>query len=127
MTYDEAIKRCKNIRDGAVAVLDTGFGTHEGESDILYRRRVDFAETCISALREQTERENPQPLTLERLRKMDGEPVYCIGIINFALSGWGTNNVKNEQIVDGNGDYWDFKELGKSYNAYRYKPKEAIK
>lgn len=31
---------------------------------------------AIAALREKAEREDPNPLTLEELRQMDGEPVY---------------------------------------------------
>ena len=48
-----AIKHYKNIRDGAIAVLDTGFGTHKGESDIVYRNRKLYAELAISALEKQ--------------------------------------------------------------------------
>ena len=48
-----AIKHYKNIRDGAIVVLDTGFGTHKGESDIVYRNRKLYAELAISALEKQ--------------------------------------------------------------------------
>ena len=75
MTIEEAIKRCENIRDGAFAVLDSGFGTNDNENPLVYKKRVEFANICIAALRAQQERENPQPLTLEELLRMDGQPV----------------------------------------------------
>ena len=66
-----------------------------------------------------------EPLTLEQLREMDGEPMYCIGRINSALTGWGIVNCRDETIVDNNGDYWDFKELGDTYFAYRRPPERS--
>ena len=32
---------------------------------------------ALSAINEKQERENPKPLTLDELREMDGEPVWC--------------------------------------------------
>ena len=37
---------------------------------------AEIANMAISALRAQQERENPEPLTMDELRKMDGEPVW---------------------------------------------------
>lgn len=41
------------MRDDAKVVLDSGFGTHPGESDIVYRNRKMYAETAITALEKQ--------------------------------------------------------------------------
>ena len=47
---DKAIKHFKCVRDGAMVVLNTGFGTHEGEHDTVYRNRIKYADMAISAL-----------------------------------------------------------------------------
>jgi hypothetical protein len=61
MTDEEAIKGLQNIV----------------EYWTLHPHEQECAETAISALRERIDRRHPQPLTLEKLREMDGEPV-CI-------------------------------------------------
>ena len=38
--------------------------------------QMEFAETALSTLRDRIARQNPRPLTLDELRKMDGEPVW---------------------------------------------------
>lgn len=59
MSDTEAIKKAiryfECIRNDAVAVLDSGFGTHPGESDLVYRNRKMYAELAISALGKQIE------------------------------------------------------------------------
>lgn len=76
MTREEAIKRFEKQLTEAMVVLDSGFGTRPGESDLLYRKRKEMAEIALQALREQEERENPKPLTIEELWQMHGEPVF---------------------------------------------------
>lgn len=66
--------------------------------------------------------EEPRLLMLEELNKLDGTPVYCIGIVNRALDGWGLINANNKEIVDSCGSVWIFGEIGKTYNAYIKKP-----
>jgi len=53
MTIERAIKHFKNVRDGAIAVLDSGFGNKKGESDSLYKNRKLYAELAIAALEKQ--------------------------------------------------------------------------
>ena len=60
MTIEEAIKAMQNI-DLMLSVTES---EHEA------------ARMAISALRAQAERENPQPLTMKELRRMDGQPVW---------------------------------------------------
>lgn len=50
---EKAIKHFKCIGENAVVVLDSRFGTHEGESDILYRNQKMYAELAIEALEKQ--------------------------------------------------------------------------
>ena len=121
MTIEEAIKRCENIRDGAFAVLDSGFGTNDNENPLVYKKRVEFANICIAALRAQQERENPQPLTLEELRRMDGEVVYIPESEEY-FGGMGIVSVSQERVVDvgvPKFGYWLFREYGEGWRAYR--------
>lgn len=82
---------------------------------------------AISALREQEERENPKPLTLDELREMDGEPVWIrakhygiyADIVNIMGKEDGERRVHfsiNYRLQE-NG-------CGKTWLAYRNKPKE---
>lgn len=61
MTKEEAIERFEKQHTAAQAVLDSGFGTNLGESDLLYRRRKEMAEIALSALR---------PITREQVEKV---------------------------------------------------------
>lgn len=58
MTYtreelEKAIKHYKCERDGAIVVLDSGFGSRPGESDLLYRKRKERAQIAIDAIEKQ--------------------------------------------------------------------------
>lgn len=50
---EKAIKHFECVRDDAQVVLDSGFGTHKGESDLVYRNRKMYAELAIEALEKQ--------------------------------------------------------------------------
>ena len=105
MTIDEAIKAMQNI-DLVLSVTDSEHET---------------ARMAISALRAQQERENPQPLTLEELRRMDGE-VVCIPESEEYFGGMGIVSVSQERVVDvgvPKFGYWLFREYGEGWRAYR--------
>ena len=57
MTENEAIKKAiryfECMKNDAVVVLDSGFGTHPVESDLVYRNRKMYAELAIKALEKQ--------------------------------------------------------------------------
>ena len=57
MTENEAIKKAirhfECMKNDAVVVIDSGFGTHPGESDLVYRNRKMYAELAINALEKQ--------------------------------------------------------------------------
>lgn len=125
MTIEEAIKRCENIRDGAFAVLDSGFGTNDNENPLVYEKRVEFANICIAALRAQQERENPQPLTLEELLRMDGQPVWVTFLDDVFTIGhtaplWMIVNAEEKEFQAKN-EYVCFSDIG--CIAYPSKPK----
>lgn len=49
----KAIKHYECERDGAIVVLDSGFGSRPGESDLLYRKRKERAQIAIDAIEKQ--------------------------------------------------------------------------
>ena len=86
----------------------------------------ELATVAAERDRYKAERENPQPLTLEELRRMDGEVVYIPESEEY-FGGMGIVSVSQERVV-GVGDpkfwYWPFREYGEGWRAYRSKPKE---
>lgn len=80
--------------------------------------------TALTALQEKAERDNPNPLTLDELREIDGEPVWFEWTKDalFPGGGWKVWGAKYIQA------YCDepaiCEEYGKTWLAYLYKPKE---
>lgn len=123
MTTAEAIDYLERCADG----LDPDFD-----------KAVSLA---VAALRAQQERENPEPLTLEELREMDGEPVRVVYDEDALkttpgfdpLAFWAlvevteksiflTNNLGGRTVYAGDQDLeWA------GITAYRHKPKEETK
>lgn len=50
---EKAIKHYECERDGAIVVLDSGFGSKPGENDLLYRNRKERAQIAINAIKKQ--------------------------------------------------------------------------
>lgn len=94
---------------------------------------------AADALREKAEREDPKPLTLEELRQMDGEPVWvcdlgdkdfvhcCVVQISTPLKYQDIDHYNSALIPGVEHDWYSFGEYGKTWIAYRYKPKEVTK
>ena len=112
MTIEKAIKAMQNID----LVLSVTESEHEA------------ARMAISALRAQAERENPQPLTLEEVKEHikkghpnDIKPLYVdfkpTIPIDYASRWRDAYNLY--RLIAGRGD-----EYGKTWIAYRSKPKE---
>lgn len=88
---------------------------------------TDSISHAIKALQEKQERENPEPLTLEELRQMDGEPVWIVAKHYRTFA-----DVVRVMGRDKGDDFVGFKIChnlqenghGKTWNAYRHKPKE---
>ena len=81
---------------------------------------------ALSALRTQKQAEANKPLTLDELREMGGEPVYIAENQEY----WAVVNGFDERgiylLSYGNPDDYGYFELyGKTWLAYRHKPKEA--
>ena len=94
---------------------------------------------AIAALREKAERENPKPLTLEELRKMDGEPVwvndlctkahseYCVISIGKPMVFQDIDHYNAAYIPGVEHTWYEFCDYGREWIAYRHKPKEVTK
>lgn len=90
-------------------------------------------EIAAAALREKAERDDPQPLTLEELLQMEGEPVW-LNRFDPSFTGWAEVNIS---ISKENIWFWRFgneaailtklSDYGKTWLAYRHKPKEVQK
>ena len=100
--------------------------------------RTDALQVALDALRTQQEREKNEPLTLDELRKMDGEPVWCVD--GFGCERWGLVNTENVllEVISSDsealeGAFYNMTGDGKmglhpwGWLAYRRKPKEETK
>ena len=115
MTIEEAIEAIKcNWPDSRYTIL---------------REALDMA---ISALRQQETVTNRnglnEPLTMDELRKMDGEPVWCVEITGreewlFRRDG-GFADMYGEFTSD---DFMSWDNYGKLWWCYRQKPEEVQK
>ena len=90
------------------------------------QKRIDALNMAISALRQQEHfcevTKKVEPLTLDELRKMDGEPVYIVDgdvawwdIVSFSLQGW---------LYLAKGKQFRYSRYGE-WLAYRQKPEEG--
>ena len=120
MTREEAIKILE------YPVKKWSMEWDEREDGLSYYEALDMA---ISALRQQeTVANRNEPLTLDELRKMDGEPVYCVEITGrqewlFRRDG-GFADMYGEFTSD-HFMVWD--NYGKLWWCYRQKPEEDDK
>ena len=120
MTIERAKQLAKQWANGYVCSL------REGEAE-------EYHKMCLSALRAQQELESSlkvlesnEPLTVDELREMDGEPVYIHSDTFSGDCGWRV--VKKASVLDIQFTYGDcflFTFYGKSWIAYRRKPKEV--
>ncbi len=81
-------------------------------------------EIAAAALREKAEREDPQPLTIEDLRQMDGEPVWLDGF-EWRVS-YGVSTISGSLCLEtGLDSRIPLDGYGETWFAYRHKPKEG--
>ena len=94
------------------------------------QQEIDAHEIAISALRQQEHfrdlTKKVEPLTQDELRKMDGEPVYCVEITGreewlFRRDG-GFADMYGEFTSD---DFMVWDNYGKLWWCYRQKPEEG--
>ena len=124
MTREEAIKVLENPD------VSIGVSARIGQDPEYWRKLRPALDMAISALREQEHfrevTKKVEPLTLDELRKMDGEPVYCVEITGreewlFRRDG-GFADMYGEFTSD---DFMSWDNYGKLWWCYRQKPEEG--
>lgn len=104
-----------------------------------WKLTIEVCEIAIEAIREQEARDKPKPLTMDELRKIakrcegvyvahvDGSPVfrgkrYCAAVLDFSPA-FGSNTLHVHAIYGDRLTLWE-DDYGKTWLAYRSKPKE---
>lgn len=100
-------------------------------AEILERDYVDgyargFQAALVAVLRYETIATKPNdPLTLEELRKMDGEPVWVERINIDRPNKWYLLNLRENVAVNNRGGFVSLTHYGDTWLAYRRKPEEG--
>lgn len=119
MTIEQAIK---NLNDTKLYLTDNNMINNSEKREALC--------IAISALQKQLQQETNEPLSLEELKQMEGEPVYCviIGVDGgvWEIIGGISEGPDNRQAISmcnlDDGKYDVFADLyGKTWLAYRKK------
>lgn len=86
----------------------------------------DAVKMAVVALRAQADTPPNDPLTLEELREMDGEPVWVTPMRGSGgFSVWMLVDVECELCRETHGEMAVFENCGKTWTAYRRKPEEG--
>ncbi len=113
MTHDEIIKQLESLLSHCKSMIekDGGFPIWEKDCEAL--------KAAIAALRPSGE-----PLTLEQLKEMDGQPVWIVGITHKWLSPcWAIVDRDNCLVRTArNGSPVFFESYGRTWLAYAYPP-----
>lgn len=98
---------------------------YEFEDEISLMTLLDENATCVCE-GTLTEKVPPNdPLTLEELRELDGEPVYIVGINGSRASGWGLVCCEARACQTFFAWFLFFEWYGKTWIAYRRRPEEG--
>ena len=113
MTHDEAIKW---LSDELMFLERPNVNKGSG-----LEKKIAVCQMAIDAIREQEERENPKPLTLDELRETHA-PVWCSCKLLDGGNGFWCLCI-NGKIIAPSGDSFDVKEIP-HWVFLRNKPKE---
>ncbi len=98
---------------------------HMSQEDPAFQEALVLA---LAALRAQQEAEKNDPLTLEELRVMDGEPVWVEipkqRVAEWCIAKWDVLTGRTRLWCAGGG-WFDSRNCRKSLFVYRRKPKEC--
>ena len=119
--------RCKMTREEAIKVLRTE-SVEIGGNAVSVCRFWEALDMAVKALKDVPDKDvwKNTPLTLDELRQMDGEPVYCVEITGreewlFRRDG-GFADMYGEFTSD---DFMVWDNYGKLWWCYRQKPEEG--
>lgn len=128
MTDEEALEYWEKIRKTFMEHYeseDSYWGRHH------WMTSVQAVDSAISALHDRIARQNPQPLTLDELREMDGEPqpVYLVSERYEEGNGWKICHGMNDNGMINFGDEaWSVQVFEEGYvKAYRTKPEQEVR
>ncbi len=95
----------------------------EWPESVMYK---DWVQAAIANAQTITPPTN-DPLTLEELREMDGEPVWVVPLNDFDIlpANYLVNAYAEQMVVDKFGAYLDFEDYRKTWLAYRRRPEEG--
>lgn len=114
MTDEEALEYWEKIRKTFMEHYeseDSYWGRHH------WMTSVQAVDAALSALRDRIALQNPQPLTLDELRKYKhGDPIYLVETEKPENTGW---ELWAADLPDGHPDTIAY---GKTWFAYRTKP-----
>lgn len=88
---------------------------------------VAAIDRALISLRLERQRDNPKPLTIEELKLMDQEPVYVVPLkLRKGEEAEYCVMHNEEALIPGcECAWWELKDYGETWEAYRHKPKEA--
>lgn len=124
MTREEAIEYWEQFNDEIDDLYDA---CSDADRDVLVKQR-EIAEYTISALRQQEHfcdvTKKVEPLTLDELRKMDGEPVW-VQFLHNKIGYWYLIDCHNSEFIRFyRSGFFIIGEYSKNFLAYRRKPEE---
>lgn len=103
------------------------------EKDNLFRSNKHFHDAAIAALRSQSARENPKPLTLDKLKERNGKPVFKVLIsenigeyIGCENAWWDVMVISkhSEDVINWRSGHLNYiHDYGKTWIAYDHEPK----
>lgn len=123
MTREEAINYAEAIKAKTQEKIEF-YRRGNAHAPEVYYSDLAFLSAAISALREQEERENLKPLTLEELRQTHN-PVWCSCELLDGGNGFWCLCI-NGKIIAPSGDSFDVEEIP-NWVFLRNKPKEVPK
>ena len=124
MTREEAIRILDPETTGEALAEIEYYNGFSGKTAAV-QAVSDACVLAVAALREQEERENPKPLTLDELREMECEPVWCkCKPIEGGNGFWCI--CRKGTIIPPSGVRFDVKEIP-NWVFLRNKPKEDAK
>lgn len=99
----------------------------------VFEENQDEEKLCfdlaIEALEKKAEREVPKQLSIEELKEMNEKPVYILFYSKTSKTGlWEGWAIADTRFctMEFSEHNLDFKYYGKSWKAYKYKPKESV-
>ncbi len=111
----------KEIYKEAIAHFEYGI-----KHDIYSESVASYVKAAVTALRAQREVEKDDPLTLDELRKLDGEPVWLMSLGEDFEDGWYIITKADRIQLHCLQLYvmLYYTHYGTTWIAYRHKPKE---